>query len=129
VADELEPIRVDSSFRPRFPIPIADLYRPARRTRDRPLGGSRGEVYDNALAEAVNAAYKTELIHRGTSWRCIDYVELSTAEWVGWYNLECLHKAIGNVPPAEHEAALTGTSHPASQPTPALATEQEQNLG
>jgi hypothetical protein len=30
-----------------------------------PSVGSRGDSYDNALAEAVNAAYKTELIARG----------------------------------------------------------------
>jgi putative transposase len=77
----------------------------------------------NALAEAVNAAYKTELINRGKPWRCIDDVELSTAEWVAWYNQERLHEALGYVPPADYEAALTGTSHPASQPTPALATD------
>lgn len=88
-----------------------------------PSVGSRGDSYDNALAEAVNAAYKTELIHRGKPWRCIDDVELSTAEWVAWYNQERLHEALGYVPPAEYEAALTGTSHPASQPTPALAPE------
>jgi transposase InsO family protein len=88
-----------------------------------PSVGSRGDSYDNALAEAVNAAYKTELIHRGKPWRCIDDVELSTAEWVAWYNQERLHEALGYVPPAEYEAALTGTSHPASQPTPALATD------
>ena len=51
-----------------------------------------------------------------------DNVELATAEWVAWYNQERLHQALGYVPPAEYEAALTGTSHPASQPTPALAT-------
>jgi putative transposase len=85
--------------------------------------GSRGDSYDNALAEAVNAAYKTELINRGKPWRCIDDVELSTAEWVAWYNQERLHEALGYQTPAEYEAALTGTSHPASQPTPALATE------
>jgi putative transposase len=88
-----------------------------------PSVGSRGDSYDNALAEAVNAAYKTELINRGRPWRCIDDVELATAEWVAWYNQERLHEALGYVPPAEYEAALTGTSHPASQPTPALATD------
>jgi putative transposase len=88
-----------------------------------PSVGSRGDSYDNALAEAVNAAYKTELINRGKPWRCIDDVELSTAEWVAWYNQERLHEALGYVPPAEYEAALTGTSHPASQPTPALVTD------
>jgi putative transposase len=88
-----------------------------------PSVGSRGDSYDNALAEAVNAAYKTELINRGKPWRCIDDVELSTAEWVAWYNQERLHEALGYVPPAEYEAALTGASNPASQPTPALATD------
>lgn len=87
-----------------------------------PSVGSRDDSYDNALAEAVNAAYKSELINRGKPWRCIDDVELSTAEWVAWYNQERLHEALGYVPPVEYEAALTGTSQPASQPTPALAT-------
>lgn len=87
-----------------------------------PSVGSRGDSYDNALAEAVNAAYKTELINRGKPWRCIDDVELSTAEWVAWYNQERLHEALGYQTPAEYEAALTGTSQHASQPIPALAT-------
>ena len=47
-----------------------------------PSVGSRGDSYDNALAEAVNAAYKTELINRSKPWRCVDDVELATAEWV-----------------------------------------------
>lgn len=88
-----------------------------------PSVGSRGDSYDNALAEAINAAYKTELINRAKPWRCIDDVELSTAEWVAWYNQERLHEALGYQTPAEYEAALTGTSPTASQPTPALATD------
>lgn len=87
-----------------------------------PSVGSRGDSYDNALAEAVNAAYKAELIHRGKPWRRVDEIELATAQWVAWYNQERLHEALGYVPPAQYEAALTGTSHPASQPVPALAT-------
>uniref|UniRef100_UPI00351E08A7 IS3 family transposase n=1 Tax=Mycolicibacterium fortuitum TaxID=1766 RepID=UPI00351E08A7 len=85
-----------------------------------PSVGSRGDSYDNALAEAVNAAYKTELINRGKPWRGVDDVELATAEWMAWYNQERLHEALGYVPPAEYEAALKGASHPASQPAPAL---------
>jgi putative transposase len=87
-----------------------------------PSVGSRGDSYDNALAEAVNAAYKSEVIHRGKPWRSVADVELATAQWVAWYNQERLHEALGYVSPAEYEAALTGASHPASQPTPALAT-------
>jgi hypothetical protein len=71
-----------------------------------------------AFAEAVNAAYKTELITPRKPWRCVDEDELATAEWVAWYNQERLHVALGYVPPAEYEAALTGTSHHASPPTP-----------
>ncbi len=79
-----------------------------------------GDSNDNALAEAVNAAYKTELINRGEPWRCIDDVELSTAEWVAW---ERLHEAFGYHSPAKYKAAISGASHPVSQPTPALAIE------
>jgi putative transposase len=88
-----------------------------------PSVGSRSDSYDDALAESVNAAYKTEPITRGKPWRCVDDVELARAEWVAWYNQERLHEALGHVPPAEYEPVLTGTSHHASPPTPALATE------
>jgi len=66
--------------------------------------GSRGDSYDNALAETVNGLYKAEVIHRQRSWRSLEHVELATAAWVYWWNHTRLHSAIGNVPPAEYEA-------------------------
>ncbi len=66
--------------------------------------GSRGDSYDNALAEAVNGLYKAEVIHRQGPWRWIERVELATAEWVDWWNYRRLHSAIETVPPAEYEA-------------------------
>jgi putative transposase len=66
--------------------------------------GSRGDSYDNALAEAVNGLYKAEVIRRRGPWRSLEQVELATAEWVDWWNHRRLHGAIGNVPPAEFEA-------------------------
>jgi hypothetical protein len=60
-----------------------------------PSVGSHGDSYDNNLAEAVNAAYKTELINRVKPWRCTDDIALATAEWVSWYNEERLHEALG----------------------------------
>jgi putative transposase len=67
--------------------------------------GSRGDSYDNALAESVNGLYKTELIRARGPWRTADQVELATAAWVAWWNAERLHSACGDLPPAEFEAA------------------------
>jgi putative transposase len=69
-----------------------------------PSVGSRGDSYDNALAESVNALYKAELARR-RSWRSTGEVERATAAWVGWWNLDRLHGACGYAPPAEFEAA------------------------
>jgi putative transposase len=67
--------------------------------------GSRGDSYDNALAETVNGLYKAELIRRQGPWRTADQVELATLAWVDWWNRRRLHGAIGDIPPAEYEAA------------------------
>jgi putative transposase len=53
--------------------------------------GSRGDSYDNALAEAVNGLYKAELIRKNGPWRSLEQVELATAEWVDWWNQRRLH--------------------------------------
>jgi hypothetical protein len=67
--------------------------------------GSRGDSYDNALAETVNGLYKAELIRRHHGpWRSADEVELATAEWVEFWNNRRLHEACGYLPPAEFEA-------------------------
>ena len=43
--------------------------------------GSKGDSYDNALAETINGLYKAELIHRRTPWKTLEAVELATLEW------------------------------------------------
>jgi putative transposase len=65
--------------------------------------GSRGDSYDNALAESVNGLYKTEVIRKRGPWRSFEQLELATARWVDWYNKRRLHTSIGMVPPAEFE--------------------------
>ena len=65
--------------------------------------GSRGDSYDNALAESVNGLYKTELVRAKGPWRTIDQLELATAAWVHWWNEVRLHSACGDIPPAEFE--------------------------
>jgi putative transposase len=67
--------------------------------------GSRGDSYDNALAETTIGLYKTELVRRQGPWRGLDDLELATLEYIDWYNHRRLHSALGHVPPAEHEAA------------------------
>jgi putative transposase len=67
--------------------------------------GSRGDSFDNALAETIIGLYKTELIRRRGPWRCLDEVEYATLEWVDWFNHRRLLEPIGHVPPAEFEAA------------------------
>jgi putative transposase len=65
--------------------------------------GSRGDSYDNALAETVVGLYNTELIRQRGPWRTLEHVELATAEWVNWWNQRRLHGATDNLPPAEFE--------------------------
>jgi putative transposase len=66
--------------------------------------GSKGDSYDNALAETVNGLYKTELVQRHGPWRSLDELELATLEYIDWFNHRRLHSACGYRPPAEHEA-------------------------
>ena len=70
-----------------------------------PSVGSVGDSYDNALAETINGLYKTEVIHRCGPWRSFEAVEFATLEWVDWFNNRRLLSSIGNIPPAEAEAA------------------------
>ena len=68
-----------------------------------PSVGSRGDSYDNALAETINGLYKAELIHRRAPWKSTESVELATLEWVSWFNHHRLLEGIGYIPPAEAE--------------------------
>ena len=70
-----------------------------------PSVGSVGDSYNNALAETVIGLLKTEVIHRRGPWRSFEAVEFATLEWVDWFNNRRLLEPIGNIPPAEAEAA------------------------
>ncbi|WP_322005810.1 IS3 family transposase [Paraburkholderia tropica] len=83
-----------------------------------PSVGSRGDSYDNALAETINGLYKAELIHRRT-WKTRESVELATLQWVAWFNHHRLMEPLGYIPPAEAEANYyrqleTAATEPAS---------------
>ena len=81
-----------------------------------PSVGSKGDSYDNALAETINGLYKAELIHRRAPWKNKEALELATLEWVSWFNHHRLLEPIGYIPPAEAEANYY--QQLASQPVP-----------
>jgi len=82
-----------------------------------PSVGSKGDSYDNALAETINGLYKAEVIHRRAPWKTREAVELATLEWVSWYNHHRLMAPLGHIPPAEAEMnyyrQLSGQAMPA----------------
>jgi putative transposase len=71
--------------------------------------GSRGDSYDNAMAEAFNGLYKWELIYPQGPWIGLDDVEFATLGYVDWFNHRRLHGEITDdnsyVTPAEFEAS------------------------
>jgi putative transposase len=81
--------------------------------------GSRGDAYDNAMAESVIGLYKAEVIRHKGPWKGLDEVEFATLEWVDWFNNVRLLEPIGYVPPSEFEQ--TYYAH-------AVATEEEEIL-
>jgi putative transposase len=78
--------------------------------------GSRGDSYDNALAETIIGLYKTELVRRRGHRRGLDEVEYATLEWVDWFNHRRLLEPIGHVPPAEFEATYHRREDPSRTP-------------
>jgi len=79
-----------------------------------PSVGSRGDSYDNALAESIIGLFKTEVIRRRGPWRSVEDVEFATLEWVWWFNYHRLLGPIGHVPPVEYEEAYY--NQPEAQP-------------
>ena len=82
--------------------------------------GSRGDSFDNALAESFNGLYKWELIYRRGPWRGLDDVEFATMTYVDWFNHKRLHGTITTgsdyTTPATNEAAYYRQTIPATEP-------------
>jgi putative transposase len=77
--------------------------------------GSKGDSFDNAMAEAFNSLYKAELVRNKGPWRGLDDLEMATVEYIDWYNNRRLHGELGHIPPAEHEA-LHAMTQPVTAP-------------
>ena len=67
--------------------------------------GSRGDSYDNALAESFHGLDTTELIRHSGPWQGLQDVEYATLAYVDWFNHRRRHGELGLVPPAEFDAA------------------------
>jgi len=65
--------------------------------------GSRGDSYDNAMAESTIGQLKAELVHRRGPWRSVEQLEFALFEYLDWWNHRRLHGEIGMIPPAEKE--------------------------
>ena len=65
--------------------------------------GSRGDSYDNAMAESIIGLYKAELISAQGPWRNVDDLELATLSWVHWWNTKRILEPLGYVSPIEFE--------------------------
>jgi putative transposase len=74
-----------------------------------PSVGSVGDAYDNAMAEAWVATYKTELVD-GRPYPSFEHAEHAALSWISFYNTERLHEALGDIPPAEYEALNPGVA-------------------
>ena len=70
-----------------------------------PSTGTVGDSFDNAMAEAINNLYKTELIRQQGPWRTVEQVELATLEYVWWWNNQRLHGELDMRTPIEVETA------------------------
>jgi putative transposase len=75
-----------------------------------PSVGSRGDAYDNAMAEAFVGTFKAELVD-GRRFPSFEAAEHEALAWIGFYNAERLHEELGDIPPAEFEAALRSTAN------------------
>ena len=75
-----------------------------------PSVGSRGDAYDNAMAEAFVGTFKSELV-AGRRFPSFEAAEHETLRWIAFYNTERLHEELGDIPPAEFEA-LSGDLRP-----------------
>ena len=78
--------------------------------------GSKGDSYDNALAESFNGLYKTELIYRKGPWRNVEHVEWATLNYLDWFNNRRIHEALDYVSPIEFEMAYYDFSESESLP-------------
>jgi putative transposase len=90
--------------------------------------GSKGDSFDNAMAESFNGLYKWELIYPQGPWRGLGDIEFATMTYVDWFNQRRLHGEITSDAtykiPAEAETDYYRQKQPAEE---AVTQEHEQS--
>jgi len=94
--------------------------------------GSRGDSYDNAMAEARNSLFKAECIRNPVmkpkgGWKNVGDVEIAVAEYIDWFNHRRLHGELNHVPPAEFEMTFWAHRQPNHYPETPVLTEAGSN--
>jgi putative transposase len=83
--------------------------------------GSKGDSYENAMAEAFNSLFMAQCIRNPVmrphgGWKPVADVEIAVAEYVDWFNHRRVHGEIGLVPQAEFEASYWASIAPEHYP-------------
>ncbi len=78
---------------------------------------SRGDSYDNALAESANRPVQDRTHQKARALEEPERgVEYATLEWVDWFNHRRLLEPIGHMPPAELEEMFYRGEVPVTRP-------------
>ena len=93
----------------------------------KPSTGTVGDSFDNALAEAVNGLYKTEMIRQRGPWRTVEQVELATLEYVWWWNNSRLHGELDMRTPLEVEQTYYADQNQPNRHLPDKAPDRNES--
>ena len=81
----------------------SDLFREVLRLSEmRQSMGTIGDSYDNAMAEALWASLKKELVYR-TSFTTLEEARTEIFDWINWYNKTRRHSSIEYLSPIQFE--------------------------
>jgi len=89
--------------------------------------GSKGDSYDNAMAESFNGLYKWELIYRQGPWKGLEDVEMATLTYVDWFNNRRLHGEIVAGPGFTTPAAFEEEYHQLNVADQSVGTQKNES--
>ncbi len=80
--------------------------------------GSKGDCFDNAVAESFFATLKKELVYRGAPWPSRSELTSAIFEWIEvFYNRERRHSTLGYLSPEQYELEYLNINMKEEEPT------------